>query len=62
MPLYARSGIAELWIVDVAKGILESYRRPDGSLYREAKLHKPGERLAIALAPDIVVDLGTLFG
>lgn len=34
-PLYARSGIPELWIVNLAEGIVEVYRRPAGAAYAE---------------------------
>jgi len=33
-PLYARSGVPELWIVDLRRSLVEVYREPDGAAYR----------------------------
>ena len=62
LPLYARRGIAELWIVDLKRRVLEAYRGPVGEAYRETTAHQPGEHLALALAPEIVVRLDLMFG
>lgn len=62
LPLYARSGIAELWIVDVQRRVMEAYRGPFGDGYDEMTTHQPGDCLALALAPEIVVTLALMFG
>jgi hypothetical protein len=60
VPLYARAGIAELWVVDVKRNVVHTYRGPAGDGYRERVTRQPGERLALALAPEIVVTLDLL--
>ncbi len=59
--LYARSGIAEVWIVDVRRGILEAHRNPAGDGYTETNTHRRGDHLALLLAPDIVIPLNLVF-
>jgi Uma2 family endonuclease len=61
LPLYARAGIAEFWLVDVRRRILEAHRNPAGDIYAETTIHQRGDRVALALAPDIIVDLGIVF-
>lgn len=62
LPLYARAGIAELWIVDLKGRVLEAHRHPGGDGYRETTTHRAGEQLALAVAPEIVVRLDLVFG
>jgi Uma2 family endonuclease len=51
VPLYARHGIPETWIVDVGKARLHSYRAPDDGRYTATASTKLG-----------VVDVGSLPG
>jgi Uma2 family endonuclease len=62
LPLYARAGIAEFWIVDVQRRILKVHRKPTGDGYAETITHRSGDRLALALAPEIVVALDLALG
>ena len=60
--VYARAGIAELWIVDLKRGVVEAYWVPSGDGYRETTTHQRGDEIAITLAPEIVVKLDLIFG
>lgn len=62
LPLYARAGIAELWIVDLQRRVLDAYRESVGDGYGEMTTHQPGEQIALVLAPEIVVRLDLMFG
>ncbi len=62
LPLYARAGIAKLWIVDLKRRFVDAYRRPAADGYRERTKHRTGEELALVLAPEIVVRLDLVFG
>jgi Uma2 family endonuclease len=62
LPLYARAGIAEVWIVDLKRRVLDAYRLPAGDGYAEMVTHQPGDQLALVLAPEIVVKLDLVFG
>jgi Uma2 family endonuclease len=61
LPLYARHGIPEVWIVDLEHRRLEIYRRPAEETYLDK--HCPGrdETIARAELAECVVDLGELF-
>lgn len=61
LPLYARFGIPEYWLVNLGDRVLDAYRLSDGR-YGEPNKHGSGERLALAVAPEIVVPLDHLFG
>jgi len=60
--LYARAGIAEFWIVDLQKRVVDVYRGPVDGRYKEPTKHYAGEQLAFVLAPEIVVNLGLILG
>ena len=62
LPLYARAGVAELWIVDLKRRVVDVYRAPAGDGYGDATIYRPGDHLALALAPGIVVRLDLMFG
>lgn len=62
LPLYARFGIAEFWIVDLKRRVVEVHRAPAGNGYGDAVTYRPGDHLALVLAPDIVVKLDLVFG
>ncbi len=62
LPLYARAGIAEVWIVDLQGRVLDAYRHPAGGQYAEPTKHHAGEQLALILAPGIMVKLELVFG
>ncbi len=62
LPLYARAGIAEFWIVDVQRRVLEVHRTPAGNGYAEVVAYTPADQVALALAPEIVVMLSLVFG
>ena len=62
LPLYARAGIPEVWIVDLKRRVLHAHRRPTDGEYAEITTHHPGDRLALAAAPDIAVRLDLALG
>ena len=61
LPLYARAGVPEYWIVDLTGRVLNAYRDPSAGGYAEPTTHEPGERLALAAAPEILVPLDLVF-
>ncbi len=62
LPLYARAGIAEVWIVDFKRRAVDVYRTPAGDGFGETATYRPGDTVALLLAPDIVVRLDLPFG
>lgn len=61
LPLYARHGIPEVWIVDLEHRRLEIYRRPDGDTYLEKHCPARGEAVIPAGLAECAVDVGDLF-
>jgi Uma2 family endonuclease len=62
LPLYARCGVPELWIVDLDAKLLRMYREPSGGDYLQASATAAPGSTGIAALPDIAIDLGGLFG
>ena len=61
LPLYARHGIPEVWIIDLQNGRVEIFRGPEGDRYRETFQPERNETVAPKSLPDCWVDLGSLF-
>ncbi len=62
LPLYARAGIPEVWIVDVNRRLVEVHRAPAGSAYAGTATYQADGEIALAAAPEIVVRLDLVFG
>ncbi len=61
IPLYAKHGIPEVWLVDLENNLLHVFRAPTADGYREIEsLDKPGT-IAPRLLPECGVDLSGLF-
>jgi Uma2 family endonuclease len=59
--LYARAGIAEYWVVDVAGRRVIVHRRPEDGLYRDVAAYGAGERVATLGAPEQTILVEELF-
>ncbi len=62
LPLYARSGIVEVWIVDLRRRVVDVFRAPAGDAYGETATHGAPDSIALAAAPEIVVRLDLIVG
>jgi Uma2 family endonuclease len=62
LPLYARSGIPEVWIVDLQQGLIEAHRSPQAGRFREVRQAHRGERLSPAAFPDLDLDAAQILG
>jgi Uma2 family endonuclease len=61
VPLYARSGIAEVWIVNLRDEVVEVFREPEGGSYSSASRFGREEHVASTAFPDLVLPLDELF-
>jgi Uma2 family endonuclease len=59
LPLYARFGVPEVWIVDLRAAAVEVYREPAGDAYARKERLTSGP-LAPALLPSVAIDIGAL--
>lgn len=62
IPLYARSGIREAWLVDLAGERVEVFRAPAAEGYREVRQAARGERLSLDAFPDLTVQVDDVLG
>ena len=60
LPLYARYGIVEVWLVDLAGSTIEVHARPLAGRFETERRHATGLLVPTCL-PDCPVDLGRLF-
>jgi Uma2 family endonuclease len=61
--LYARAGIPEYWIANLAEATIEVHRDPDPAAgsYRTKLVVRAGETLVAIAAPGVTVDVAALF-
>jgi len=62
LPLYARAGIAETWLLDLATDRVEVFRRPTGAGYTEARIFERNARVSPEAFPDLSFSVPDLLG
>ncbi|MCH8937662.1 MAG: Uma2 family endonuclease [Gemmatimonadetes bacterium] len=62
IPLYARAGIPEVWLVDLSASRIEVYRNPAGGSYAEVTSVSGGETLTPLLLPDARLSVADVLG
>jgi Uma2 family endonuclease len=60
IPLYAKNGIPEVWLLDIQNRQLEIYREPVNGEYQQRDCRQTG-KIAPILCSDAVIDLVELF-
>lgn len=60
LPIYARAGIVELWIVNLHESVIEIYREPHFTGYEKKTVLRPGDKASPAAFPDISIDVAEL--
>lgn len=61
IPLYARCGIREVWIVDVVERAVHVFRSPAEDGYRSALVARGSERVACDALPEVAIQVSELF-
>lgn len=61
IPLYARSGIAEVWLVNLRGVAIEVFRVPGAQGYARVTRIERGQRIAPRAFPDLVLQLDEFF-
>ena len=62
VPLYARAGIREVWIVDLAAECVEVYQQPGPEGYRSVQRFTRGQPLPLQAFPDLHLSVDQIFG
>ena len=60
VPLYARHGVTEVWIVDLDEGVLRFFRQPSEDRYLEITTVDAPGLTPVAALPGLMVDLSGL--
>lgn len=61
LPVYAASGIAEYWVIDINREVLIVHRSPEGSYYSDVRELRTGDAIAPLAAPDFSVEVARIF-
>jgi Uma2 family endonuclease len=62
IPLYARAGVPECWLVDLRRNVVEVHRSPGRDRYAERRELRPGDRVAPAALPEAALDVAQILG
>ncbi|HEY0077841.1 MAG TPA: Uma2 family endonuclease [Pyrinomonadaceae bacterium] len=62
VPLYARAGIAEVWLVDLVRNVLEIYSAPEQTAYRDVRELRRGEQLSSGQVPGLILSVDEILG
>jgi Uma2 family endonuclease len=62
LPRYAAAGIAEVWLVNVARRTIEQYAHPVAGQYQVKKVLSRGMMLEAAAIPDLALTVNQIFG
>lgn len=62
LPLYARHGVPEVWLVDLQAGALTQYRQPTPNGYRMMLEPLRTDTIGLELLPQVRVPLADVFG
>lgn len=60
IPLYAKAGVPEVWVLDIVHQRLEVYRRPSPDGYREVRYPELQEMITPVLLPNLTISVQSL--
>lgn len=62
LPLYARAGVPECWILNLQERMLEVYREPSGTRYKAVRYYTPDETIRPLFASELEIPVASFFG
>jgi Uma2 family endonuclease len=62
MPLYARGGVREAWLCDLATGRVDVHRDVTAGRYASVRTFTSAQRLTVLAFPDISLSVAELLG
>ena len=62
VPLYAKAGIREVWLVNLSEDRVEVYRDPLSGGYGELRVLRRGDSLAMEAFPDVELSVAEILG
>jgi Uma2 family endonuclease len=62
LPIYAREGIVEVWIIDLTGGVVYVHTDPAHGAYRTIRTLRPGEMLVPTAVEDVELPVAEILG
>jgi Uma2 family endonuclease len=62
LPMYARAGVPEVWLIDLSSEVVELYAQPAGGQYGLSRQAGRGESLTSQNIPDLTLDVNVILG
>ena len=62
LPIYARNGISEVWIVDLDNELIHVYRQPTAGSYAVVETKRRGESISLQPFPSFSIGVDDLLG
>lgn len=62
VPVYARRGIREVWLVDLTKSTVEVNRRPSQTGFGDVRKLRKGDRISPLAFPDLELNVSDILG
>jgi Uma2 family endonuclease len=62
VPLYARAGVAEVWLVDLLQDAVEIYSHPAGGQYQASRTASRGDSLTPQYLPTVTISVDSILG
>ncbi|HWP58679.1 MAG TPA: Uma2 family endonuclease [Candidatus Acidoferrales bacterium] len=60
IPLYARHGLPEVWLIDLQAGRVHVHRSPQNGVYTDISTRDRSSVVTLLLLPDISIDFGAI--
>jgi Uma2 family endonuclease len=57
MPLYARAGIPEAWLVNLPRGVVEVYTQPADGTYQRCQIFKRGQTIVSEMVAGLTINV-----
>lgn len=62
IPLYARAGIVEAWLVDLEARVIIVHREPQADRYRDVRTARLGDEITLSALPDVTIAVTDVLG
>ncbi len=62
LPLYAKAGIQEVWLVELSQGVVEAHRTPMKGRFSEVSRVRKGQKLSPSAFPDVSIAADDILG
>lgn len=62
LALYAKAGVAEVWVVNLPEEVIETYKRLEGGRYQDAREARRGELIALEIVPGLALRVNDILG